>query len=168
MERTSVSVRTHRPSRDDAGRGGLNGGASRSRGTLHRVRAQSTRGSASRSSARTTKGVRGTRHEEGLRPPKRRREPSLGGVRFTREARLFGGASLAQARQPEPAPQGEGKGRRRGEVRHLFTQNEDPMPFAVGARTSSYLQKSVERPRTQRSASPTPEWSKARPVTRSA
>jgi len=48
----------------------------------------------------------------------------LAGVRSTREICLFGGSSLAQARQPEPPSQEDGKGRRREEVRHLSTQNE--------------------------------------------
>jgi len=81
-----------------------------SSGADHRVRAQSARGSASRRSSRTTKGVRGTRYEEGLRPPKRRREPSLDRFRSTWEACFFGSSSLAQARQPEPPRKGTAKG----------------------------------------------------------
>jgi len=88
--------------------------ASRSREALHPVRAQRARGSASRSSARTTNGVRGTWIEEGLRPPKRRREPSLDWVRSTRR-RLFGGAFarlVSPVRPRKGADEGEGRERK--------------------------------------------------------
>jgi len=85
--------------------------APRSRGTRRPVRAQRARGSASRSSARTTKEVRGTRLEEGLRPPKRRREPSLGWVRSTRGHGSSESRSR-EARQPWSPPRGDALRRR--------------------------------------------------------
>jgi hypothetical protein len=125
----------------------------------HPVRAERARGSASRSSARTTKEVRGNWFEEGLLPPKRRR--NLHSTRSgPRGACLFGGVRC-EARQPVPSPRGGGRRQRQREVRHLALQNEESTRLAVGARASSYLQKSAERPRAQRSASPVSVGSKA-------
>jgi len=103
----------------------------------HPVRAERARGSASRSSARTTKEVRGNWFEEGLLPPKRRREPSLDPVRSTQGSSLRR-RSTCEARQPVPSPQGGGRRLRQGEVRHLLLQNEESKQLAVGARASSY------------------------------
>jgi len=102
----------------------------------HPVRAERARGSAFRSSARTTNEVRGTGSRRGL--ARRKGSANLhSSWSGPRKACLSGGA-LCEARQPVPSPRGGGRRRRRGKVRHLSLQNEELKQLAVGARASSY------------------------------
>jgi hypothetical protein len=85
---------------------------------------------------------------------------------FTRVGPVHAGhasseACVARLVSPRPSPRGGGRRRRRGEGRHLPAQNEDAKRLAVSARASHGLQKSAERPRAQRSASPVSSGSKA-------
>jgi len=102
----------------------------------HPVRAERARGSAFRSSARTTNEVRGTGSRRGL--ARRKGSANLHSIwSGPRKARLFGGA-LCEARQPVSSPRGGGRRQRRGKGRHLSLQNEESKQLAVGARASSY------------------------------
>jgi len=87
------------------------------------VQAERARGSASRSSARTTNEVRGNWFEEGLPPPKRRREPSLDPVRSRRAA--FSEARAARLVSPCRPRKGadEGEGRERFVTSSCRTRN---------------------------------------------
>jgi len=74
----------------------------------HPVRAERARGSAFRSSARTTNEVRGTGSRRGF--ARRNGGANLHSIwSGPRKACLFGGA-LCEARQPVPSPQGGGRG----------------------------------------------------------
>jgi hypothetical protein len=124
------------------------------------VRAERARGSAPRSSARTTNEVRGTGSRRGFVRPNDGANLHLESVR-SRSACLFGGARCA-ARQPVPSPRGGGRRRRRSEARHL-TLAERGIDTARGrCPCIVVLQKSVERPQAQRSVPPVTDGSKAR------
>jgi len=136
--------------------------ASRSRGALHPVRAQRTGGSASRSSARATKGVCGTWIEEGLRPPKRRREPSLGWVRSMRGHVSSESRFLARLVSPDAPPQGDGRRAKVGRETSALLAERGREAARGRCPCLVVLQKSVEHPRAQRSAPPVAIGSKAR------
>jgi len=102
----------------------------------HPVRAKRARGSAFRSTARTTNEVRGTGSRRGF--ARRKGSANLhSSWSGPRKARLFGGAPC-EARQPVPSPQGGGRRRRQRRVRRPCLQYEELKPLAVGARASSY------------------------------
>jgi hypothetical protein len=136
VERTSVSVGTRHPSRGDAGTGGLVVAHAALARSEHPVKAERARGSASRSSAGTTREVRGTGFEEGIRPPKRRREPSLDLVRSTLGMPLRRRTSRGSSARFVPA-RGRTKAKA-GKVRHLISAERGTKQLAVGARASSY------------------------------
>jgi len=95
----------------------------RSRGAKRPVRAERARGSASRSSARTTNGVRGTGSRRGF--ARRNDGANLHSNRSgPRGTCLFGG-TRCEARQPVPSPRGGGRRQRRGEGRHFSLQHEE-------------------------------------------
>jgi len=125
----------------------------------HPVRAERARGSASRSSARTTKEVRGNWFEEGLLPPKRRREPSLDPVRSTQGIPLRRCALRGSSARAVPA---------RGRTKAKAERGSSPRFAERGIEAARgrcpcivVLQKSTERPRAQRSAPPVSVGSKA-------
>jgi len=137
VERTSVLVTTHRPSRGDPGSGDLCGGSSHVHRWMSRpVQAKRARGSASRSTARTTKEVRGTGSRRGL--ARRNDGASLHSDRSGPHERLLLRRQTQRGSSARAVPaRGQTKARR-GEGRHLPTLHEEPEQLAVGARASSY------------------------------
>jgi hypothetical protein len=163
VERTSVSVRTHHPSRGGAGPSDLCGGAPLVRGGQTTRCGQHARGVP----PLVTLLARQTRCAVPVRGGASPVETSA--RTFTRVGPVHAGhasseACVARLVSPRPSPQGGGRRRRRGEGRHLPAQNEDAKRLAVSARASHGLQKSAERSRAQRSASPVATGSKAHSV----
>jgi len=102
----------------------------------HPVRAERARGSAFRSSARTTNEVRGTGSRRGFA----RRNGSANlhlSWSGPRKACLFGGSALRGSSARVVPARGRTKAKA-GKGRHLFLQNEELKQLAVGARASSY------------------------------
>jgi len=132
VERTSVFVGTHHPSRGGAGSRGLSGGLTpRSRGVNHPVQAKRARGSASRSTARTTKGVRGTGSRRGL--ARRNVGANLHLSRSGPHRVCFFGGKRCAARQPVPslsASNGADEGEGGERVVTPSSQNEETVLFA--------------------------------------
>jgi len=100
------------------------------------VRAERARGSAFRSSARTTNEVRGTGFEEGLRPPKD--GANLRSIwSGPRRARLFGGARCGgSSARAVPV-----RGRTKAKAKRVVTpprRTRNRSELAVSARASSY------------------------------
>jgi len=137
VERTSVFVATHSPSRGDAGSGGLCGGSSHARvGQTTRCK-QNARGvpplvALLARRKRCAELVRG-----GASPAETtaRTFTRLGPVRT---GVCFFGSRRNAARQPALPPRGGRRRQRRGEGRHLPAQHEEPKQLAVSAHASSY------------------------------
>jgi len=139
--------------------------APRSRGASHPVRAQRARGSASRSSARTTKEVRGAGSRRGLAPPKDGR--TFARISPVPQARSFGSMHLrGSSARIIPA---------RGRYEVKAVRGSSPLLAVRGNDAARggcpcvvVLQKSEERPRAQRSAQSVSNGSKARSMRRGA
>jgi hypothetical protein len=126
-----VFAGTHHPSRGDAGTLDLGGSSACARRTSGcPVRAERTRGSASRSSVRTTKRCAKS-VREGDSPAEKRDEPFLGSARSRggapSGARLRGSSARAVPRSREKAA----PRRRRSEASHLRAQHEESMRLVV-------------------------------------
>jgi len=137
--------------------------APRSRGARHPVRAQRARGSASRSSARTTKEVRGAGSRRGLAPSKDGR--TFARISPVPQARSFGSMHLrgSSARIVPARGRYEVKAAR-GSSPFIAVRGNDAA--RGGCPCVVVLQKSVGRPRAQRSAQSVSVGSKARPLQR--